>query len=156
MTNGERLKRVPSSYAVLDAAGTIVDVSSSWLDFGLAEGLTLPNGGVGRNYLEYCTAPDSAAVIKQIRDLLGGVVDRIAFLYPCHSPSRRRWFVMIGLSSSKDNGKERATVFHFDVTGLLNNQVDQMIRPALLDLERTLPLSDDDKIVELLASALWK
>lgn len=154
MTAIEHLRRVPFSFAVLDAAGFIIDVSSSWRDFGRAEGLTLPSEGVGHNYLDYCTAPDSTEVAQRIRDLLESHVERIAFLYPCHSPTRRRWFVLIGQPSPRGTAMGQATLFHFDVTWLLNEQVEPMIHPELLDLDRTLPLSDEDKIVALLASSL--
>jgi hypothetical protein len=150
----EDLRQIPPSYAVLDATGTIVDVSPAWRDFGRSEGLSLAEDGVGRNYLDYCAAPGSAAVARRIRDLLEQRTYRIAFLYPCHSPTRQRWFVMIGLPSRSTGGKGRATLFHVEVTGLLDGEVDPMSHTALLGLDRTLALSDEDEIVELLAAAL--
>lgn len=148
------LRQIEPSYAVLDATGVIVDVSTTWRDFGRAEGLQLPEDGIGRNYLDYCRAPDQALVSRRIRDLLEHRTERIAFLYPCHSPGRRRWFVMIGLSDRRSSGHGRATLFHVEVTDLLNGEIDSAVPPALLDLDKTLPLSADDTIVELLIPLL--
>ena len=45
------IQALPVSIAVLDSRGTIVGVNSRWEQFGQRNGLSLPQAGVGLNYL---------------------------------------------------------------------------------------------------------
>ena len=82
--------------AILDTAGTIVEVNRAWRRFGIENGLNSPAAGVGLNYLEICKSDgnDDHAVraLTALEQVLAGRMHQDAFIYPCHSPAERRWF----------------------------------------------------------------
>ncbi len=116
----EGLKSLPVSVAVLDASGTIVAVNNTWELFGRRNGLRVPHSAVGLNYLHYCRSdePNSRRFAAQLRALLAGRRDLLTFIYPCHSPTRARWFCLIGLplSLSKSGG---VALLHVNLTTML-------------------------------------
>jgi DNA-binding CsgD family transcriptional regulator len=105
------------SVAILDRSGLIVAVNEAWKDSGREYGLQLSNFGVGVNYLRYCEyeASDSRQLLEALRDLLAGKLNLITRIYPCHTPTERRWFYLIGLPLS---GRRRSGValLHVDLT----------------------------------------
>ena len=110
-------KALSVSVAILDRSGLIVAVNEAWKNFGRQYGLQLSNFGVGVNYLRYCEfgASDSLQLLEDLRDLLAGKSNLITRIYPCHSPTERRWFYLIGLPLS---GRRRSGValLHVDLT----------------------------------------
>ena len=95
----EGLKSLPASAVILDDSGTIVAVNDTWKEFGRRNGLRIPHSAIGSNYLRYCQSdePRSRRFAKELRALLAGQLDLLTFIYPCHSPTRERWFSLIGL-----------------------------------------------------------
>jgi diguanylate cyclase (GGDEF)-like protein len=97
--------------AVIDQAGMIVDVNVAWLQFGVENTLSTDFASLGANYLEVLRASaasgDSLAAeaAQGISEVLNG--KRVSFYleYPCHSPEKRRWFLMrvVGLKGGQDN-----------------------------------------------------
>ena len=110
-------KLLPVSVAILDRSGTIVGVNDAWKDFGRRSNLRIPNFGVGANYLLYCQSErsDSVQLINDLRDLLAGKLDLLTRIYPCHSPTERRWFFMFGLPLSSE-GRSGVAILHVDLT----------------------------------------
>jgi DNA-binding CsgD family transcriptional regulator len=104
--------------AVLDRGGAIVDVSRAWKAFARKNGFDLPNFGVGQNYLSHCTYadPESSRIVEGISQLLSGQIDFLCFVYPCHSPSAQRWFLLLGFPHPRD---DLVALFHFNITGFL-------------------------------------
>ena len=100
----KELTALPVSVAVLDKSGRITAVNDRWRDFGRRNGLRLPNAGVGLDYLHYCSSSEahSSRFKKDLRALLGGQLDLLTLIYPCHSSSEKRWFCLIGLPLSRD------------------------------------------------------
>jgi PAS domain S-box-containing protein len=94
------LNALPDHVALLDPRGVIVSVNDSWRRFGDANGLTLPDHGMGSSYLETCerSATLGSAVAGRvaagIRAVLAGTEPRFSIEYPCHSPGEQRWFVL--------------------------------------------------------------
>lgn len=84
------------SAAVLDADGVIVGTNDAWLEIGYREGRTVPMDDVGVNYLDTCEGGDEHAehACTGIRGVLAGDTDTFRMEYPCHSPDRKRWFLM--------------------------------------------------------------
>jgi DNA-binding CsgD family transcriptional regulator len=107
----------PVSVAIVDRSGRLIGVNKAWKDFGRRYGLQTPNFGVGTNYLSYCEcdSSDSLQLVTDLRDLLSGKLTVLTRIYPCHSPTERRWFCMIGLPLS---GKSQSGValLHVDLT----------------------------------------
>jgi len=96
------LDSLPQSIAILDGNGVIVAVNAAWerfaVDNGVEPGHPAPGTGVGSDYLALCEAVrgaefrDAAAVARAIRDLLAGRGTSFSHEYPCHAPTRERWF----------------------------------------------------------------
>ena len=117
----EVLKALPVSAAILDASGTIVAVNDTWKEFGRRNGLSIPDSGIGSNYLQYCTAGEPKFK-TDLRALLAGKLDLLTLVYPCHSPGEERWFSLIGvpLSLGKPAG---VALMHVNLTGMLTPQI---------------------------------
>ena len=127
----EVLKALPVSAAILDATGTIVAVNDTWKEFGRRNGLSIPDSGIGSNYLQYCTAGEPKFK-TDLRALLTGKLDLLTLVYPCHSPSEERWFSLIGvpLSLGKPAG---VALMHVNLTGMLTPQISA----SPMQVERT-------------------
>jgi len=92
------LDGVPEVTAVLDAFGTILDVNRAWRDFAEANGAPSAQHYVGANYIEACRLasedPVARAAELGIRSVLGGERPSFELVYPCHSPTVERWFLL--------------------------------------------------------------
>jgi DNA-binding CsgD family transcriptional regulator len=115
---------LPVSVAILDPEGTIVGVNEAWEDFGRHNGLRIPNFGVGKSYLQYCQSerPNSSLLVKDLKDLLAGKLDLLTRIYPCDSPTEKRWFYLIGLPLSLQ-GRSGAALLHVSLTPFLRPQM---------------------------------
>ena len=113
-------KLLPVSVAILDRSGTIVGVNEGWKDFGRRSDLRTANFGVGANYLNYCGSDraDSVQLSRDLRALLEGKLDLLTRIYPCDSPTERRWFFMFGLPLAAGTGSGVA-ILHVDLSSLL-------------------------------------
>jgi DNA-binding CsgD family transcriptional regulator len=103
---------------LLDRSGAIVHVSRGWRAFAQEAGFALPNFGIGQNYLRHCAYADeeSARIVEGIAQLLAGRIDFLSFVYPCHSPTERRWFLLLGFPHLKGN---LTALIHINVTGFM-------------------------------------
>jgi DNA-binding CsgD family transcriptional regulator len=114
------LHALPISSALIDASGRIVAVNEAWKTFGERNGLCLPDFGVGANYFNFCQTGEErdGGIAKQLMELLDGRSDIVTTIYPCHSPTQQRWFLLVGLPLSTDRPTGVAIV-HADLTSLL-------------------------------------
>ncbi len=86
--------------AVIDAAGTIVDVNLAWEKFGAENGMPGSYDCRGKNYLETLACSADAGdsftegAMQGIADVLAGRRDSFYCEYPCHSAHEKRWFTM--------------------------------------------------------------
>ena len=107
--------------AVIDQAGSIIDVNAAWTRFGAENGLPGRYACLGRNYLEVLSASaasgdDLAGEAEQgIADVLSGRRGSFYFEYPCHSPQEKRWFMM-RVIRLKDDSRRLFVVSHQDIT----------------------------------------
>lgn len=103
---------------LLDRSGAIVHVSRGWKSFAQETGFALPNFGIGQNYLRHCAYADeeSARIVEGIAQLLAGRIDFLSFVYPCHSPTEHRWFLLLGFPHVKGN---LTALIHIDITGFM-------------------------------------
>ncbi|MGH9944411.1 MAG: PAS domain S-box protein [Pyrinomonadaceae bacterium] len=85
--------------AVLDAAGTIVNVNKAWRDFAESNPPAPLGAALGRNYLAVCDkaagagSEAAAAFAAGIRAVINNQQNEFSFEYFCHSPSVQRWFI---------------------------------------------------------------
>jgi DNA-binding CsgD family transcriptional regulator len=115
----QRLQALPVSTAVLDGTGRIVAVNDAWKDFGSRNGLCVPHFGVGTDYFAYCLSGSGAGDFgNQLRELLDGKRDMITMIYPCDSPTEKRWFFLVGMPLSVDRPAGIA-ILHAELTSLL-------------------------------------
>jgi DNA-binding CsgD family transcriptional regulator len=116
----ERLETLAVNAVVLDRSGKIVGVNDTWKSFGKSNGLRLPKYGIGADYLAYCGTEQRAApsLARDLRELMAGRRDMVTTIYPCHSPTKRRWFFLIAfpLSFKPVSG---IAILHADLTKLL-------------------------------------
>jgi len=105
--------------AIIDQSALIIEVNEPWLKFGRENGLTDPEGQVGKvNYLEVLQRAiqfgDKSVVeiFNGIRDVLAGMTESYRTEYPCNTPVKNLWFSMRVMRLS-DGG---AIIIHQDVT----------------------------------------
>ncbi|NUM51860.1 MAG: PAS domain S-box protein [Flavobacteriales bacterium] len=109
-----------SHIAVIDEKGTILITNKAWKNFALENGLTVQHCSEGTNYIAAChnaiKGGDFSAIktLKGINKLLGKKIKNFQIEYPCHSPTKKRWFL---LSANLFHGKEsRIVLRHVDIT----------------------------------------
>lgn len=151
--DGERLARVldavDANIVVLDSAGFIVGTNKGWRDFAASNPLidgSLPRQiEAGANYLNACSAAtgdasdNAMSVYEGIRAVIEGRKRNFSHEYPCHSPDKRRWFLMKVKPLPRSNPRE-VVVIHIDITdrhlaeiNLLNKQRE--LNSALVELQ---------------------
>jgi DNA-binding CsgD family transcriptional regulator len=116
----KQLETLAVSAVVLDRKGNIVGVNDVWKSFGKRNGLRVPNFGIGLNYLAYCGQEQQAApnLARDLRDLMAGRRDMVTTIYPCHSPTKRRWFFLIAFALSRE-ATSSVTILHANLTKLM-------------------------------------
>ena len=127
----ETLDAMSDHIAVLDDAGRIVFVNSAWKTFADQNGFQVENYGIGLNYLDVCeqaagpTAEGAAEIAGGLRDALSGYRHTFSYEYPCHSPSRIRWFRVNVTGFSLEN-TVRVVVTHQDITELKKAETERI------------------------------
>jgi diguanylate cyclase (GGDEF)-like protein/PAS domain S-box-containing protein len=115
------LDALPANIALLDAEGRVVSVNEAWRQFARANAFVDPALGLGMNYLDICAkvrgdhAVDARRVADGIRAILAGESDSFSIDYPCHSPTERRWFLLL-VTPLAEGEVRGAVVMHLDVT----------------------------------------
>jgi PAS domain S-box-containing protein len=117
------LDAVPTEIAVVDREGVIVAVNEPWDRFSRENssqhGVPAPRTQVGVNYFSVCQsvgdecADDAAKARAGIEAVQAGLLPSFTLEYPCHSPSKQRWFNM-NVTPLGDTGS--VVVAHRDVT----------------------------------------
>ena len=122
--------------AVLDKAGQIMSVNSSWLEFARENDVSsLELVGEGINYLEVCrrAANDSDETAQQALCGIMAVLDdsqgHFELEYPCHSSSAQRWFLMSVIPFKGEKGG--VVIGHTDIS--LRKKADKELRQAELN-----------------------
>jgi two-component system, NarL family, sensor histidine kinase UhpB len=106
---------------VLDEHGTILTINESWKIFGLGNGLLSPQFAVGDNYLRVCEeatgdcSEEARTVAQGIRTVLQGAKKDFSCVYPCHSPTEKRWYV-VKVTRFPGEGPIRVVVAHENLT----------------------------------------
>ena len=116
----KELKALPVNAVILDGSGTIVAVNDTWKDFARQNGLRLPNFGIGSNYLQFCGSdgPYPSLFATDLKEMLSRRRKFLTLIYPCHSPTEKRWFFLIGLPLSPDKPAGIA-LLHINLTDTL-------------------------------------
>ncbi|MEO6036228.1 MAG: PAS domain S-box protein [Verrucomicrobiota bacterium] len=114
------LNSLTEHICVLDNDGNIVEVNAAWRKF--AE----ENGGekkayLGQSYLEICrkgdclgSENDAEIAVRGISSVLDGSQSQFVLEYPCHSATRKLWFLMRVTPLSE--ARQGVVVSHEDIT----------------------------------------
>lgn len=107
----------PMGMALLNESGRIIAVNRRWREFS-SENDGLGNGYLGHDYLSTIpldAEPELAAIHHELSELLAGDRTRMEKEYPCHSPEKKRWFLMHGSRFTHAHGVA-VLVMHTDIT----------------------------------------
>jgi PAS domain S-box-containing protein len=144
------LDALPSHIAILAADGSIMAVNGAWERFAVENSGT--DVGVGQDYLHVCDAAAARGdvVAAEAADLLRSVLSRresVATLtYPCHSPSKQRWFLM--RAAQLDVREGCAVVQHSEITEWMLADADAALKTRLLaDVRSAVVVEDVDGLI---------
>ncbi|UMZ74358.1 PAS domain S-box protein [Natranaerofaba carboxydovora] len=109
---------------LLNEDGYIEQVNNSWLDFARANNANIDRVKQGVNYIEICNSAaydDKQYAFKFNEGLLQvieGRMDNFEMEYPCHSPTKERWFNARVTPYYKVNNKSKNKVIvtHQEIT----------------------------------------
>ena len=154
------LDALTAHIAVLDAMGRIVAVNEAWRRFGL-DNAAPPDviAGVGLDYLAACRGSAAESAADGIRAVMAGSKDDFTLEYPCHSPSRQRWFLFSVRPLVVDDGVSGVVVAHIDITERVaadherQYRYEQLTSAARLSSLATLCSSVIHEIAQPLAAA---
>ncbi|VTS04446.1 PAS domain S-box protein [Tuwongella immobilis] len=122
------LDALTSEIAILDSTGTIIAVNAAWRDFGSEHQLSLPNHGIGSNYLTACMGTaEGREIAAGIRAVASGNQSVFIRQYPCPRPHRVDWF-MIRVTRFGDTGEPFIVVAHQDVTDRVEVEQEMRVR----------------------------
>ncbi len=132
------LDSLTAEIAVLEKDGTICAVNEAWRRFARENSGEPEAIGIGANYLDTCrsaTGVDSICAEHAslgIQRVLDGSRDVFQLEYPCHSPIRKRWF-LLSVSRLKGNS-QLAVTSHVCITErkLIENQLVEAERLAAI------------------------
>ena len=133
------LSSLDTHVAVLDRQGKIISVNSVWNDFARNNGAKREDGvSSGVNYLEVCRkAADTGDELAQralegIKSVCESSSEYFRLEYPCHSPSKHRWFLMLVTPLKRSEGG--AVVTHNDITE--RKQAERALRDSKEQFQR--------------------
>lgn len=110
---------IPVQAALVDAQSRIVAVNAFWRQFAEANAYGDPSYGLGSNYVDTCRAAEGAfsaeakVVAEGLQDVISGARNEFSLVYPCHSPTERRWFRLLASKTADGDG---AVILHFNIT----------------------------------------
>ena len=131
---GERqnaiLNTLPANIALLDERGNIVSVNEAWKKFATKNGSTMPNFGIGYNYIEVSKNAggvdevDGLRIAEGIQSVIGKKIDQFTMEYPCHAPAERRWF-RVTVNPLSESANKGVVVMHINITERMLSQLEK-------------------------------
>ncbi len=112
--------------AVLDENGVIVETNRAWQQFGRQNGMQGPVDSIGLNYLAVCETDasegsESRLIAQAIRKVISGDIEEFLTQYPCHSPTKQRWY-SLRVVPYRDSQMRRVIVTHDNITPIMRAQ----------------------------------
>jgi len=115
--------------AVLDKDGVIILTNKAWQEFGAGNKLPEPFDSLGQNYIaitEQAGDDTCRAIARGIHRVIIGDQEEFFTNYPCHSPTKKRWYAMrVVRSRFRDKGLQ-VIISHENITPIMQAQEDLM------------------------------
>ncbi len=123
----EIIDSLSAHIAILDKEGVILLTNRAWQEFGAANNLQGPIDSLGQNYLaisEQAEDKTGHIIAQGIRKVISGDLQDFFTNYPCHSPTKKRWFALrvVRLQSAAKN--VQVILSHEDITPIMQAQVN--------------------------------
>lgn len=141
------LNSLTESIAVLDENGKIMEVNTSWKEFGRCNDYDSKTSGIGTNYYDVCkramlTRADSYAeqAFNGITAVAKQELHYFAMEYPCHSASEQRWFLM--RVSPMTSPRKGIVISHEDISDRKRSQELLLARLRISDFAKENSLLD--------------
>jgi PAS domain S-box-containing protein len=144
--SGSILASLVGHLAIVDRSGVIVRVNDAWDRFAREnDSQSSAAVSVGADYLDVCRRSAergdeiAQAALEGIEAVLAGRRGEFVLEYPCHAPSKERWFEMRVSSLKRPEGG--AAIFHADVSyrkqaelemGRLRRELAHMSRVSMM------------------------
>ncbi|HBM17386.1 MAG TPA: hypothetical protein DD381_13750 [Lentisphaeria bacterium] len=118
---------ISSNICVMDSRGKIVAVNKAWKEFAAANGSVSQNIGIGANYFSVCEnavvgedRETSLKILEGLRNLLSNKISLFSYEYTCHSPYKKRWFLLRAkrISRTLITDEKFIVTAHTDITEL--------------------------------------
>lgn len=111
------LETLPVTVAVIDGDGEILLTNRAWREFGSDD---QPDDHVGVNYVATAAMFEdddeyARQAVEGLESVLAGEQETFVMEYPCHTPTRRQWFIMRANRFTVD-GDVRVSVVHLEIT----------------------------------------
>ena len=138
----EVVDSISAHVAIIDDAGVILETNQAWDNFAAENDMQESYQSVGTNYLNVCTraaeTDDTEAdqVARGIHLVLAGELPEFMTHYPCHSPEKKRWFVVRVVPFRENKTTAKAIVTHENITPIMEMQETLRRKEAELLQER--------------------
>ena len=137
----EIVNSITAQVAILDDKGIILETNEAWEHFAHENGMPETFDSVGANYLSICevaahkTENDASLVASGIKQVISGKLSEFVTHYPCHSPDKKRWFV-VRIVPFREEKVEKIIVTHENVTPIMLMQEELKRKETELLQER--------------------
>ena len=137
----EIVNSISAHVAILDNNGIILETNQAWQTFANENGMPEAFESIGANYLSICevdthiTENDSSLVASGIKQVISGEIPEFVTHYPCHSPDKKRWFV-VRVVPFREEKTAKIIVAHENVTPIMLMQEELKRKETELMQER--------------------
>ncbi len=140
----EVVNSISAHVAIIDEQGVILETNQAWEQFANDNDMQDTYQSVGSSYLNICEvaaddeaeeAAEATLVAHGIRQVLTGKLHEFVTHYPCHSPDKKRWF-MVRVVPFREEQKAKAIVTHENITPIMEMQEALKQKEAELTQER--------------------
>ena len=140
----EVVNSISAHVAIIDEKGIILETNQAWEQFANDNDMQESYQSVGSSYLNICEvaaddedgeAAEASLVAQGIRGVLAGKLPEFMTHYPCHSPEKKRWF-MVRVVPFREEQKAKAIVTHENISPIMEMQEALQQKEAELTQER--------------------
>ncbi len=137
----EIVNSISAHVAIIDDKGVILETNQAWQKFARENGMPEDFDSVGTNYLTICEVAspkklnDAGRVYSGIQQVISGELPEFVSHYPCHSPHKKRWFV-VRVVPFREEKTAKIIVTHENITPIMEMQEELKSKEGELLRER--------------------